>query len=106
MLQMERWMGRQHENMIRPPQAEFEEGIIKMSIWGSTKILLVVQLKKVLPQAIQKEAFNSMPTECHLVITFANSLDPDQARHSVGPDLGSNCFNTLMVFLKEFFQKS
>ena len=23
--------------------------------------------------------------------TVSNSLDPDQAQHSVGPDLGSNC---------------
>ena len=28
---------------------------------------------------------------CHLLITFANSLDPDQARHFVGPDLDPNC---------------
>ena len=27
---------------------------------------------------------------CGLRITFANSLDPDQDRHSVGPDLDSN----------------
>ena len=32
--------------------------------------------------------------KCHLLITFANSLDPDQARHNVGPDLDPNC-NTL-----------
>ena len=24
-------------------------------------------------------------------ITVSSSLDPDQARHSVGPDLGPNC---------------
>ena len=31
--------------------------------------------------------FNSLPASgkfCHLLITFANSLDPDQARHSAG----------------------
>ena len=28
---------------------------------------------------------------CHLLILFANSLDPDQDRHSVGPDLEPNC---------------
>ena len=27
----------------------------------------------------------------HLLITFANSLDPDQDRGTVGPDLDSNC---------------
>ena len=29
-------------------------------------------------------------TLCHLLITFANSLDLDQARHFVGPDLDPN----------------
>ena len=28
---------------------------------------------------------------CCLLITFANSFDPDQARHFVDPDLDSNC---------------
>ena len=32
-------------------------------------------------------------------LKIANSLDPDQARHL------SNLFDTLMVFLKEFFEK-
>ena len=35
---------------------------------------------------------------CCLLVTFANSLDPDQDRQNVGPDL-----DTLIVFLKEFF---
>ena len=35
---------------------------------------------------------------------FANSLDPDQALQNIGPDLDPNCL-TLMVFLKEFFEK-
>ena len=37
-------------------------------------------------------------------MTFANSLDPDQAQQNVGPDLDPNCL-TLMVFLKEYFEK-
>ena len=28
---------------------------------------------------------------CCLLITFANRLDPDQARQNVGPDLDPNC---------------
>ena len=36
---------------------------------------------------------------------FANSLDPDQDRQNVGPDMDSNC-STLMVYsLKNFFKK-
>ena len=37
---------------------------------------------------------NSLPASgnfCNLLITFANSLDPDQARQNVGPDLDPNC---------------
>ena len=29
---------------------------------------------------------------CRLLINFANSLDPDQARQNVGPDQDPNCF--------------
>ena len=28
---------------------------------------------------------------CHLLIIFANSLDPDQDQQNVGPDLDQNC---------------
>ena len=38
--------------------------------------------------------FNSVPNSgnfCHLLITFANNFDPDQARQNVGPDLDPNC---------------
>ena len=36
-------------------------------------------------------AFNSWPTKCCLLITLANSLESDQARQFVGPDLDPNC---------------
>ena len=28
---------------------------------------------------------------CHLLLTIANSLDPDQGQQNVGPDLDPNC---------------
>ena len=37
-------------------------------------------------------------------MTFVNSLDPDQARRFVGPDLDPNCL-TLIAFLKDFLEK-
>ena len=40
----------------------------------------------------------------YLLITFANSLDPDHVGQNVGPDLDSNCL-TLWVFLKDFLEK-
>ena len=50
--------------------------------------------------------FNSFPTSgniCRLLITFANSLDPDQARRNVGPDLDPNCLTLWWYSLKDFF---
>ena len=40
-----------------------------------------------------------------LLITFENSLYPDQARQNVGYNLDPNCFDTRMISLKEFFKK-
>ena len=34
---------------------------------------------------------NHFTYQCHLLITFANSLDPVQARLYIGPDLYPNC---------------
>ena len=42
----------------------------------------------------------------HLLITFASSLDPDQAQHLLGLiRIGSELFDTLIVFLNDFFEK-
>ena len=41
--------------------------------------------------------FNSLLARadfCCLLITFANSLDPDQAQQNVGPDLDPNCLTS------------
>ena len=41
-----------------------------------------------------------------LVVTFGNSLDPNQDRQDVCPDVDPIClFDTLKVFLKEFYEK-
>ena len=37
--------------------------------------------------------------------TFANSLEPDQARQNVALDLVPNCLTHYLVFLKEFLEK-
>ena len=41
---------------------------------------------------------------CRLLITFANSLDPDQDRQNVGPDLYPNCL-CRTHFLKKLILK-
>ena len=43
---------------------------------------------------LKQLTLNSFPTGddfCHLLITFANSLDSNQAEQNVGPDLDPNC---------------
>ena len=46
--------------------------------------------------------FLAVATFCPLLLTFANSFDPDQARHNLGPDLDPNCL-TLIFFPKGYF---
>ena len=55
---------------------------------------------------------NSFPASgdfCRLLITFANSLDPDQARQNVGSDLDPNClilwWYSWKIFLKKLILK-
>ena len=55
---------------------------------------------KVHVASISCSVFNSLPTSgdlCHLLITFANSLEPDQARQNVAPALDPNCLTVLII---------
>ena len=43
---------------------------------------------------LTREFFNCLPASghlYHLLLSLANSLDPDQDRQTVGPDLDPNC---------------
>ena len=40
------------------------------------------------------------------IIKVSNSLDPDQGRHSVGPDLDPNCLQRLSAFCRHQHEKS
>ena len=42
----------------------------------------------------------------HLLITSANSLDPDQDRQNVGPDLDPNCLTLKECSGKNFLKKT
>ena len=60
-----------------------------------------------IPSDIQT-MINSFPASgdfCHLLISFANSLDPGQDGQKVCPDLDPNILTvyTLKVFMKGFF---
>ena len=53
-------------------------------------------------------SFNSFPASgdfCCLLITFADSLSPDQAQQNVGPDLDPNCLTLWWYSWEIFFEK-
>ena len=56
----------------------------------------------------EKHASDSLPADskfCDLMI-FSNSLDLDQDRHNVGPDLEPISFDILIEFRKEFLKEN
>ena len=63
--------------------------------------ILHIDIPSVLPLFV-----NSLPVSGILssADNLCNSLEPDQARQDVRPDLDPNCL-TLIVFLKELFEK-
>ena len=76
----------------------YEVGLLTLIAW--THITLMVWyhsggiseriLKKLILKRLSRRQ-KTLLTEVHLLITFANSLDPDQARQNAGPDLYPNC---------------
>ena len=53
---------------------------------------------------IQFNSFLDSDEFCGLLITFANSLDPDQARQNIGPDLDPNCLTPRWYLWKDFWE--
>ena len=62
------------------------------------------QIKPFLSEG-RKTNFPASGDFCRLLITFANSLDPNQARQNVGPDLVPNCLTFWWYSYKIFFEK-
>ena len=72
--------------IIQSTNPDFNKAIVRVNIFREHRQTIQVGL-----------------CSCSLLITFANSLDPDQDRHSVGPDLDPDHL-TLIVFLREFYE--
>ena len=73
-------------------------------LWKISKHISNCLLLKFFPA----QSINSFPASGdfrHLLITFANSLDPDQARQNIRPDLDQNCL-TLWWYSWKIFLKS
>ena len=60
----------------------------KTEVLGNSDTLSLLKMGKFLILI----SFNDCAELCPLLITFANSLDPDKNRQKVGPDLDPNRF--------------
>ena len=67
------------------------------------KLLTILCSKFLLSNSVTLflNSFHASGDFCPRLITFANSLDPDQVGQNVAPGSGSRPFGTLVVFLKE-----
>ena len=65
--------------------------------------MIMLWLQKILPWNFTSGNF------CHLLLTFANSLDPEQDRQNVCPDLdldlNRSTLSLVIMSLKDFFEK-
>ena len=57
----------------------------------SDVVFLVSENLNEIRESLRKFVFTCCGYTCRLLITFANSLDQDQAQQHVGPDLDLNC---------------
>ena len=65
--------------------------IVHGQMGKTIKIFLKCCLLNFLPSVQSINSFPASGNFCLLLITFANSLDLDQARQNVRPDLDPNC---------------
>ena len=64
-------------------------------------ICFLQQYVKVTFQKIPFFKFRANGDFCFLLLTFANKLDSIQIKQNIWHDLGPNCFDTVMFFLKD-----
>ena len=78
------------------PDSEFVVAIMKLAKWNKLEPNEISFSQRFSQKVVSSSCFvfNSLSPRgdfCCLLITFTNSLDPDQARQNVGPDLDPNC---------------
>ena len=90
--------------MCNHPNFFFQLDLVIINAYRFGNILLIcsqdIEQKEIMTEGMTSIAplfsmaiINSLPAmQCHLLlITFATSLDPDQAQQNVWPDMGPNC---------------
>ena len=81
------------KNLLPFLQTPFQKGLgAQESTQEVTKVASLVKMAKSLPSVFSSlNCFAIRGNFCRLLISFASSLDPDQAPQNVRPDLDSNC---------------
>ena len=74
----------------RPQPFNHKETVHKRSLKGGD-MKLTFNSPNLIHVFDRRHNFSPLGDFCRLLITFATSLDPDQARPNVGPDLDPNC---------------
>ena len=106
-------LARQRNAIMMVIRWHTDSGLILLAYWVSTALLPWLRIccsqhfsqkKKLEPNEINFSQGFSQKVVSTLfpLITFANNLEPDQARQSVGPDLGPNCLTPCLVALTKF----
>ena len=82
------------------------QSVTVISISNTSYVMIASwwNIRKAICYHIYLNSFPASGDFCRLLITFANSLDPDQARQNVGPDLDPNCL-TLWWYSWKIFLK-
>ena len=70
--------------------------MLSIQAFGRRAVGKYAMFRKLRPEHDSRFQGNSLPATfrghiCHLLIIFANNLDPDQVQQNIGPDLDSNC---------------
>ena len=77
---------------------------LRTFLWGPAECYSHILFKTIFKQNIGCCTLNS--SLAHLLITFANSSDPGQDRHTAGPDLDPNRWQSDGVHEKKSFETS
>ena len=65
-----------------------------------------ITIPKTTNEMTNNQFINALPTKLLSADnSFTNSLDPDQAQQNVATESGSKLFDTMMIIMKEFFEK-
>ena len=95
-----------YENYQNFSSESFHIWLVKFSMYVNRHVFIMKRKVENSPSVSSfLYSFLASGDFCRLLKTFANSLDPDQARQNVGPDLDPNCLTLWWYSWKIFLKK-